>query len=185
MISVIQIAQRSPSLLAICDPAWGTPDCIDSPEAIKNYQSHPGLLVQALEIYVWLNLQIGKGSPGSQPPPVLNSGKKAGYTSLLLKKQPCIFNISNFSNAYFWVQGPLCSQHSWAKFLSALLLQFSLRLGDRVDLDISLKDGHSMLLILSYHSRLPTAGRSFSGQDWEAHKSLDIVGLHHHMQICL
>lgn len=68
---------------------------------------------------------------------------------------------------------------------SALLLQFPLRLGDRVDIDISLKNGHSMLLILSYHSWLPTAGRSFSGQDWETHKSLDIVGLRQYMQICL
>lgn len=42
-----------------------------------------------------------------------------------------------------------------------------------------------MLLILSYHSWLPTAGRSFSGQDWETHKSLDIVGLRQYMQICL
>ena len=70
-------------------------------------------------------------------------------------------------------------------FFLPLLLQSPLRLGDRVNIDISLKDGHSMLLIFSYHSPLPNAGRSFSGQVCEAHKSLDIVGLHQHMQIYL
>lgn len=116
VVSVVQIVQRSPNLLAISGPVCGS---LGKPLAVKRAQRSYRQLATSSPVYGDWSYRWRRGPRGWLATSIPNLMGKQVIYFFPLKRQPFVLNIPGFPSAHQWGQGPLCSQ--WWRSLQTWL----------------------------------------------------------------